>query len=200
MEVGDVCISLTPRTGPPLGPNTTANASISSKSNSRTFAQQPKSQYYPQPELHTNSNVDNNCFPPQLPQNLSRKSQTILTTATAMAISSRSSHPSYDFNHQQQLQLSHYSTTQYLNGRTNGSTIGNTNSLYRNHSMEPNIPKSSVPITNLNVNEARSLSPDTDGAIDATTLSSRKRRWSAPDNNICDVDGCQTESKKCTLH
>lgn len=36
-------------------------------------------------------------------------------------------------------------------------------------------------------------------AIDATMHSSRKRRWSAPDN-ICDVNGCQLEQKKCKKH
>lgn len=38
-----------------------------------------------------------------------------------------------------------------------------------------------------------------DTAIDATTRSNRKRRWSAPDT-ICNVDGCQLEQRKCTKH
>lgn len=48
------------------------------------------------------------------------------------------------------------------------------------------------------IDDRRSGSPD---IIDVTGLSggNRKRRWSAPDN-ICDVDGCQLEQKKCTKH
>lgn len=38
-----------------------------------------------------------------------------------------------------------------------------------------------------------------DAAIDATTRSNSKRRWSAPDA-ICNVDGCQLEQRKCTKH
>lgn len=168
LEVGDICISLTPR------------GSVPPKSSPRPFAQQPKSQYFanPQPELHTT--VDSR-FPHQLPQNLSRKSQTISTTATATAVSSRPVQ-SYDFNQQHP----HYP---YLNGR-NGSSV----TLQRNHSVEAAPQKFTVPTGN----QSRSLSPDADGAIDAT-LSNRKRRWSAPDN-ICDVDGCQSDSKLCKLH
>lgn len=63
-------------------------------------------------------------------------------------------------------------------------------------SMAP--PPPPPPSTNSDTSIARD-NLASEEAFDATTHSSRKRRWSAPDN-ICDVDGCQLEQKRCTKH
>lgn len=52
---------------------------------------------------------------------------------------------------------------------------------------------------NANDSNERVDKNDEHTAIDATTRSNRKRRWSAPDT-ICNVDGCQLEQRKCTKH
>lgn len=208
LEVGDICISLTPRTSAtnnPSSSNTTAAAAIP-KSSPRPFAQQPKSQYYPQPELHTNSSNADSRYPPQLPQNLSRKGQPITTTTMSTGVSGRPhALTSFDFNN---LPTHHAQyAQQYLNGRNSHNVTAASTAIaamYRNHSIDA-VVSSQKPLDAIgngvnSVDHGRSsLSPDTDGVIDATTHSSRKRRWSAPDNT-CDVDGCQLESKKCTLH
>lgn len=66
--------------------------------------------------------------------------------------------------------------------------------------MAPPPPPPASQHTTANESEHRSIGDKNgDAAIDATTRSNRKRRWSAPDT-ICNVDGCQLEQRKCTKH
>lgn len=175
LEVGDVCLLLRPRCNGP-------------KTSPRPFAQQPKNQYYAEPELHTN--VDSR-FPP--PQNLSRKNQSAPVTAPNTSVNGHSI-TSYDFNqqhqHQQQQQHQQQNYSQYRMERNNETSV----QFHHNLSMETS--SSSQNLSGLE-NDGQTLASDENGVIDATI--NRKRRWSAPDN-ICNVDGCQTDSKKCTLH
>lgn len=232
LEVGDVCISLTPRSTPtPITSiatannnnknnhnsnnntmttipktttqSTTASSIIPKSSVQRSFVQQPKNQYYPQPELLLSATN----YTPQLPQNLSRKSQSITKTTMSAGFGGRPYvHAISEYNNLPGGPNTgqYYAHTQsYLNehdGSTISATIAN---LYRNHSVDDAILSQKCKTQNArddlqDTNQSRlSLSPDC--AIDATTSSSRKRRWSAPDT-ICNIDGCQLDAKKCTLH
>lgn len=186
LEVGDVCISLTPR-------------EIRER-------HQPK---------HSVQSMTENVA--QAPQNLSRKQlpYTVSTTATSTAVTSRPI-PAFDtssssYNHQL---LSHrhphpHPMQVYAQDRAEHeramaaarSAQQLENAALRKYNAVSTMAPPPPPPSSNSVDSCAHLSHESinDEAIDATMHSSRKRRWSAPDN-ICDVNGCQLEQKKCKKH
>lgn len=265
LEVGDVCISLRPRETrdkrdsrdsrntrdtreTSLHPNGSPIARIPPQQQSSHYM---KHQYYSQPQLNTNYNNSSDNVA-SFPQNLSRRQppQTISTTATATAVTSRPV-PPFDFqssqyaHHFQQQQQRHQMSAAQLFNEHNmvmrqhyvqsaaAVAAAEISALHRAHSHKDRRAQAYAPSMNGGgpvpfhralshdsspqkynlppplhlalppsstadtvTDDRRNNSPD---VIDATTSSSRKRRWSAPDA-ICNVDGCQLEQKKCTKH
>lgn len=194
LRVGDVCISLTPR-GEPTSPLATTTA--------------PQSFYH---------NDDTN----QIPQNLSKKPETIPTTATGTTVTSRPV-PPFDC-HQSLAFYASYLNTSSMNAAINAATmLANTTnnlnderrhqanhhtSLLRNmHTDDGSIKSNHQHISN-NAMPIASKHPSVStmyrmaGAMaecngsDATY--SKKRRWSAP--VICDDEMCRKSGQKNCNH
>lgn len=245
LQVGDICISLTPREVPlPLSQQSVTTASV------------PLSHQYYNPYTYSKDDMS------ATPQNLSRKPQTIPTTATGTAVTSRpASH--VDVSHS----LAAYTT--FLNCPSNASTSHSIQGIVMRsddslcHSSSSMVPSSSstylsrplsqdgltrtIPLhiigsaggtlgcsqsiltssagNRISTNFAGSLASlppqlppssstiyscgissgngglisggghtDDEMLIVDATLSNRKRRWSAPDNNICDDENCQQKA------
>lgn len=160
LEVGDVCISLTPRDQPK--PTSAASAEVIGS-----------------------------------PQNLSRKqmSQTISTTATGTAVTSRPI-PSYEpshysqqlhHHHQQQLQHQQQQQQQMMSQRHLSDTIYGMHaraSVPERKFSTPMAPP--PPPSSLSSSSSSSAESPYDGeAIDATMHSRKRRTWSICEN-ICD--------------
>lgn len=186
-------------------------------------------QYYSQPQLKTNNQFTPTTGSPMcMPQNLSRKQSityTVPTTATATAMTSRPI-PSYDY---QQMAYNHASHTQHLINEHNSALRSHYNQTAAAHyrsiderrvsshvSLQRTLSHDSSPrkysltsamapppppiLHHGSANDSeRGGERNGETAIDATTRSNLKRRWSAPDA-ICNVDGCQLEQRKCTRH
>lgn len=212
LEVGDICISLKPRDSSQNSGTVKTAPKLQSSAHPFT-SHQP--QYYGKPDnLAPNGSVS---LTDHVPQNLSRKSHTTPTTATSTAVTSRPLQP-YDYQqlsynhvahlHQQQQQHKlvndqHSEIRSQYNHRIDERrvpmqrTLSHDSSPRKYNGIDPTMPPPPAP--SFTADNERNMDTIADEAMDATTRSNRKRRWSAPDN-ICNVDGCQLEQKKCTKH
>lgn len=229
LEVGDIFISLTPRdsgSGQLKAPPKVATSVPAPPSQAQSYvSHQP--QYYSQPQLKPANFTPNTGIAMCMPQNLSRKQPipyTVPTTATATAMTSRPippyeyqqmaySHASHTqhlinehnlrshYNHTAAVAAAHYRSIEDRRGPSNVSlqrTLSHDSSP-RKYSLTSAMAPPPPPILQSHAGDSERGDKNGDAAIDATTRSNRKRRWSAPDA-ICNVDGCQLEQRKCTKH
>lgn len=198
LEVGDICISLKPR-------DYREKVSKTSTASQSTSSFQSKSGA----SIDLTSSV--NCNSHRMPQNLSIKPSAIPATTTGTSINSRPMHP-YDFQAMAHAQQQHHDAmndprSQYahrighpLDDRRVPAiqrTFSHDSSPRKYNVTDPTMPPPPRPLYISESDRAAMLANEE--ALDATIRSNRKRRWSAPDN-ICNVDGCQLEQRKCTKH
>lgn len=234
LQIGDVCISLTPRVEPiqlpPISPSTATISHQPSQTQLHLASQlitsaAQKIYYNPYSYSSTQTVRDE---PNHSPQNLSRKSQTIPTTATGTAVTSRTTshfdihHPSLAYaaflncppsvNHHQEslghpVSNCHSMPTTSRPLSQDGLTrtiplhiIASSNNKSTGSPPILNRPPSNHTSTMFPICSSTSSGGvgSTDDIIVDATLS-KKRRWSAPDN-ICDDENCQRSGQKTCNH